>query len=69
VVSTEYLVVPVVIKPLRYLEWGVEVVGVVLCSIAVGVKSLLTFIVYGKNAPRSADNSCRLCLAAVNLVC
>jgi len=69
VVGTEYLVAPVVVKLLRYLEWGVEVVGVVLRSIAVGVESLLTFVVYGKNAPRSADNSRRLCSAAVNLVC
>jgi len=68
-VGTEYLIAPVVMKLLRYLEWGVEVVRVVLRSITVGVKSLLTFVVYGKNAPRSADNSRKLYSAAVNLVC
>ena len=68
-VGTEYLMVPVVMKLLRYLEWGVKVVRVVLHFITVGVKSLLTFIIYGKNTPRSANNSYRLYLAAVNLIC
>ena len=48
-VGTEYLMVPVVMKLLRYLEWGVKVVRVVLRFITVGVKSFLTFVVYGKN--------------------
>jgi len=40
----------------------------VLRSIAVRVKSLLIFVVYRKNTLRSANNSRKLCSAAVNLV-